>query len=102
LPDSLIVTQSQQDDSATTRDDGNTAWDVFFTTYFLVLKTCTDFMWNEISGERVCEFLISAYEGVIHQKTNLFAKAGKLFIKALARLYKAFVVDSALSSIAVQ
>jgi len=70
-----------------------------------VFKPCTDFMWNEISGEKVCEFLISAYEEVIHWKPNIFlipfGKAGKLFIKELARLYQAFADDSAISSVAL-
>ena len=53
----------------------------------------------------VCEFLISAYEEVIHWKLNIFllpfGKAEKSFICELARLYQAFADDTALSSIAL-
>ena len=69
-------------------------------------KLCTDFLWNNIvTGEQVCDFLISAYDEVIHWRPNVFlipyGKAGKHFIKELARLYQAFAEDTALSSIAL-
>ena len=62
-------------------------------------------MWNDISGDEVCGFLLSAYEEVIHWKPNIFllpfGKAGKRFVCELARLYQAFANDSALGSIAL-
>ena len=69
-------------------------------------KPCTDFLWNNIvTGEQVCDFLISAYDEVVHWGPNVFlipyGKAGKHFIKELARLYQAFAEDTALSSIAL-
>ena len=68
-------------------------------------KPCTDFLWNNVSGEQVCDFLISAYEQVVHWRRNVFlipfGKPGKLFVKELARLYQAFAEDTALSSIAL-
>ena len=63
-------------------------------------KPCTDFLWNDVTGERACEFFTSTYEEVIHWKPNIFlipfGKAGKLFVQELARLYQAFAEDSAL------
>ena len=50
----------------------------------LSFKPCTDFLCNDISGGEVCEFLISAYEEVIHWKPNIFllpfGKGGKSFV----------------------
>ena len=75
------------------------AWD---STQF---KPCTDFLWNNVSGEQVCDFLMCAYDEVVHWRPNVFfipfGKAGKLFAKEFARLYQAFAEDTALSSIAL-
>ena len=58
-----------------------------------------------MSGEQVCEFLMLTYEEVIRWKPNIFllpfGKAGKLFIKELARVYQVFADDSALSLVAL-
>ena len=68
-------------------------------------EPCTNFLWNDISGEEVCKFLMSAYEEIIHWKPNIFlipyGKTGRSFVQELARLYQAFAEDSALSSIAL-
>jgi len=73
--------------------------------YLTTFKPCTDFLWNDSTGEEVCRFLISAYEEVVHWKPNIFllpfGKAGKSFVRELARLYQAFADNSALSSIAL-
>ena len=73
--------------------------------YSPAFEPCTDFLWNDISGDEVCKFLMSAYEEIIHWKPNIFlipyGKAGRSFVQELARLYQAFAEDSALSSIAL-
>ena len=36
-------------------------------------KLCIDFLWNNIvTGEQVCDFLISAYDEVLHWRPNIF------------------------------
>jgi len=73
--------------------------------YSLTFKPYTTFLWNDIGGEEVWKFLLSAYEEVIHWKPNIFllpfGKAGKSFVRELVRLYQAFADNSALSSIAL-
>ena len=48
---------------------------------------------------------MSAYEEVVHWRPNVFiipfGKAGKSFVRELAKLYKAFADQSALHSIAL-
>ena len=65
----------------------------------------TDFQWGDVHGELVCNFMLSAYEKVVHWKPNVFlipfGKAGKRFVKELARLYQCFAENSALHSIAL-
>ena len=70
-----------------------------------VYEPCTDFLWGEVQGEHVCDFMLSAYETVVHWKLNVFlipfGKAGKRFVKEIARLYQAFADNSALQSISL-
>ena len=64
-----------------------------------------DFQWGDISGGQFCEFIVSAYEEVVHWRPNLFmipfGKAGKSFVQELAKLYQAFADQSSLHSIAL-
>ena len=64
-----------------------------------------DFQWGDISGGQFCEFIVSAYEEVVHWRPNVFmipfGKAGKSFVWELAKLYQAFADQSALHSIAL-
>ena len=45
----------------------------------------TDFQWGDVHGQLVCNFMLSAYEKVVHWKPNVFlisfGKAGKRFVK---------------------
>ena len=64
-----------------------------------------DFQWGDISGRQFCEFIVSTYEEVVHWRPNVFmipfGKAGKSFLRELAKLYQAFTNQSALHSIAL-
>ena len=64
-----------------------------------------DFQWGDITGKQFCDLITSAYEEVVHWKHNVFmipfGKAGKAFVKELAKLYQAFADHSALHSIAL-
>ena len=37
-----------------------------------LLDSCTDFQWGEISGQTFCNFILSAYEEVVHWRINIF------------------------------
>ena len=71
-----------------------------------LITPCTNFQWGDISGQTFCNFILSTYEEVVHWRINTFlvpfGKAGKCFVLELARLYQAFVGDSALHSIALK
>ena len=64
-----------------------------------------DFQWGDMSGEQFCDFIVSAYEEVVHWRPNVFmipfGKAGKSFVRDLAKLYQAYVDQSALHSVAL-
>ena len=70
-----------------------------------VLDPCTDFQWDEISGQQFCDFILSTYEEVVHWRNNNYlvpyGKAEKSFVCVLARLYQAFVKGSVLHYIAL-
>ena len=70
-----------------------------------LLAPYTNFQWGDISGQTFYNFILSTYEEVVHWRINIFlvpfGKAGKCFVLELARLYQAFVGDSALQSIAL-
>ena len=55
-----------------------------------VFEPYTDFLWGEIHGEFVCDFMLSAYERVVHWQPSVFlipfGRAGKRFVKEIARL----------------
>ena len=84
-------------------DDSPDALFIVDTPHFLT--PCTDFQWGDISGQTFCNFILSAYEEVVHWRIIVllvpFGKVGKCFVLELARLYQAFVGDSALHSIAL-
>ena len=71
-----------------------------------LLNPCTDFQWGEINGQILCNFILSAYEEVVHWRINVFlvpfGKAGRSFVLELTDCIKlVFVEDSALHSIAL-
>ena len=37
-----------------------------------LLTPCTDFQWGDISGQTLCDFILSAYEEVVHWRINVF------------------------------
>ena len=61
-----------------------------------------DFHWGDITGKQFCDLITSAYEEVVHWKHNVFmipfVKAGKAFVRELAKLYHAFADHSAFHS----
>ena len=71
----------------------------------LFLNPSIDFNWGEISGQTFCNFILSAYEEVVHWSSNIFwfhlGRLEEAFVPELTRLYQAFVDDSALHSIAM-
>ena len=68
-------------------------------------QPCTDFLWGEIQGEYVSEFMLSAYESIVHWQPNVFLipfnKAKKLFVREIIRLYQVFTDNSVLRSISL-
>ena len=37
-----------------------------------LLDPCADFQWGEISGQTFCNFILSAYQEVVHWRINVF------------------------------
>ena len=65
-----------------------------------------DFLLGEKTGEVFSQLVSSAYEKVVHWRHNIFlipsGKAGKAFVRELARLYQAYADASALECIALK
>ena len=73
-------------------------------TAFYPSTPCTGFQWGDKDGDTSCQLMRDVYETVVHWRRNSFLilsfKAGKGFVKELARLYQAYADNSALHSIA--
>ena len=65
-----------------------------------------DFLWGEKTGEVFSQLVFSAYEEVVHWRHNIFlipsGRAGKTFVRELARLYQAYADASTLECIALK
>ena len=65
-----------------------------------------DFLWGEKTGEVFSQLVSSAYEEVVHWRHNIFlipsGRAGKTFVRELARLYQAYADASTLECIALK
>ena len=64
------------------------------------------FVWGNCCAEQFIQDLDECYQEVVHWKPNLFklpkGKVGKSFVTELARLYTAYVLASALESVALK
>ena len=65
-----------------------------------------DFLWGEKTGEVFSQLVSSAYEEMVHWRHNIFlipsVRAGKAFVRELARLYQAYADASTLECIALK
>ena len=63
------------------------------------------FLWDAIEGESFIQAIKKCYEEIVHWKKNLFkvpsGKAGKVFVRELARMFQAYADASALESVAL-
>ena len=62
--------------------------------------------WHTLSGEEFATAIDSAYDQIVHWKSNLFkvpsGASGKRFVGELMRLFSAFATESMLEAIAIK
>ena len=64
-----------------------------------------DYTWGDMSGQVFTKLINEAYSQIVHWRQNIFmvpsGSSGKRFVAELARLFEAFVTESALESVAL-
>ena len=68
--------------------------------------TAPNFVWGEMDGESFAHSIDCCYAEIVHWRRNLFkvpsGKSGKLFVREISRLFRAFGDGSAMESVALK